>query len=462
LNNVTLATITVEARRYAIRELGRRAGVVPEFLEKWEIEIDDQETIVYPIPGNKKRFVFPNTTRSFYLGEFYTLRASWMSDVHSPLRDQIPDFIIPFCPKNAVNSECHLFMSNGSDEVRCSTDLLASTLYSLCRVEELAVGLHDSHDRFPAAESVAVKEDFVDRPIVDEYGFALAEALEYLLPTWTAKPRQLRVKVTHDIDLAGLPFSVRSSAGHVILRRKPLAVAQDFLSLVARAEPAYLRAVRDVVRLAASHDLKSATYWKASARTDYDSGYDLREPRISRLIKSLADSGIELGVHPGYYTYRAPAELGREVERLKSIFGKERLGGRQHYLRWHPDTWLDWENCGLVYDSSLGFAEVPGFRAGTAFPYRPWMILKNREARLLEIPLILMDGTLVDYMKVSPEEGYEIIARIISRCELVGGVFTFLWHNSTLLDPRYGDLYRRLLKKLERSVNYEWQNDFDA
>ena len=73
-----------------------------------------------------------------------------------------------------------------------------------------------------------------------------------------------------------------------------------------------------------------------------------------------------------------------------------------------------------------------------------------------------MDGTLGDYMKVLPEKGYEIADKIIFRCELVGGVFTFLWHNSALLDPRYGDLYQQLLKKLEHSANYEWEDDFDA
>ena len=458
---MTIARITAEARRYAVRELGRRAGVAPGFLALWRIEAGEQETVVYPTAGNGKRVVFPNTTRTFHNGDFSTARATWMSGVPSSLREQIPDFIIPFCPKDSAATGHPLFMLHG-DEARCSTDLLASILYSLCRVEELADKSRDSHDRFPAAESVAGKEGFLHRPIVDELGLAFAEALQQLLPSWAAQPRELRIKVTHDIDLTGMPFSLRSAVGHFLERRKPRAAAWDCLSVAARTEPAYLRAVREVVRLARLHGLRSATYWKASARTDYDSGYDPRDPRISRVIQSLGESGVELGVHPGYYTYRSPEELRKEVECLKKIFGQSKLGGRQHYLRWHPESWVDWEICGLSYDSSVGFAEVPGFRAGTAIPYRPWIIQRNRKANLLEIPLILMDGTLGVYMKVLPETAYEIAANIILRCELVGGVFTFLWHNSALLDPRYGDFYQQLLKKLEHSANYEWENDFDA
>ena len=40
---------------------------------------------------------------------------------------------------------------------------------------------------------------------MDEYGLALAEALRYLLPNWVPQGRQFRVKVTHDVDLTGLP-----------------------------------------------------------------------------------------------------------------------------------------------------------------------------------------------------------------------------------------------------------------
>jgi hypothetical protein len=297
---------------------------------------------------------------------------------------------------------------------------------------------------------------------VDELGFGLAEAMQHLLPAWVPQPRRLRIKVTHDIDLTGMPFNLRSAVGHSLEKRRPTALLWDCLSVMARTEPTDLRSVREVVRLARLHSLRSATYWKASARTEYDSGYDPEDVRIRRVIQSLRKSGVELGVHPGYYTYRSPEELGKEVERLRKILGNGKLGGRQHYLRWHPESWVDWEYCGLSYDSSVGFAEAPGFRAGTAIPYRPWIIEKNRKADLLEIPLILMDGTLGVYMKVLPETAYEIAGKIIHKCELVGGVFTLLWHNSALFDQRYGDFYQRLLGKIEYAANYEWENDVSA
>src|SRR5205807_6191871 len=103
-------------------------------------------------------------------------------------------------------------------------------------------------------------------------------------------------------------------------------------------------------------------------------------------IDWLQDQGVEMGVHPGYYTFLSPDQLLQEVQSVRTVLGKSPVGGRQHYLRWCPETWLHWERCGRAYDSTVGYADAIGFRAGTCIPYRPWLPALNREANLVEIP----------------------------------------------------------------------------
>src|SRR5262249_44264213 len=158
---------------------------------------------------------------------------------------------------------------------------------------------------------------------------------------------------------------------------------------------------------------------------------------------------IENGVQPGYETFRSPERLRREISALREVLGDRPLGGRQHYLRWCPDTWLHWETSGLSYDSSLGFADRVGFRAGTCVPYRPWLFVLNRAADLVEIPLHVMDGTLFVYMNLDPEESIRLIQDCLERCRLVGGVFATVWHNNNLLEAKYRTLYLRLLSMVE-------------
>ena len=48
-------------------------------------------------------------------------------------------------------------------------DVFGSAFWMLARVEELAKGALDNHGRFPASRSLAMREGFLDRPIIDEY-----------------------------------------------------------------------------------------------------------------------------------------------------------------------------------------------------------------------------------------------------------------------------------------------------
>jgi hypothetical protein len=202
-------------------------------------------------------------------------------------------------------------------------------------------------------------------------------------------------------------------------------------------------------------------YWKAPTAGPFDTGYDLRDRKIRRVIEWAKRRGVEMGVHPSYETFGSLEKLREEVSQCRSALNEPVIGGRQHYLRWSPQTWLDWERCDLAYDSSVGFAQEVGFRAGTCIPYLPWLFELDRPARLLEIPLLVMDGTLVMYMKLGVEESVAVIKEMRARCAAVGGVFTLLWHNCSLLPP-YQKFYPPIFDLLTGTANYEWRADWEA
>jgi hypothetical protein len=448
--------ISPEARIYALRELVRRAGVEPSFFAEWRIESGQGRTRLWIT--HDKLVDFPHASPEFWCdidrGEFRVEHAAWCYSVPADLARQIPYFVIPFADREV---RWALFRVLDERHAECSVDLLSSLWLTLSRFEETLAGERDAHDRFTAAQSLAFKGGFLDRPVVDEFGLAFEQVLKALLPGWRPNERKLQVKVSHDIDVVGIPVQWRTTLGHVLSRRNPQAALRDILSTVASVRPAYLQAVLDVVNLAAGHGLRSAVYWKTNEIGPLDSAYDLRHPKLSRTLTELMETGAEMGVHPGYKTFLNPEKLRTEVETLRNVLGEREFGGRQHFLRWSPATWYDWEQCGLGYDSSVGFADHIGFRAGTCFPYRPWLLDRNREADLLEIPLIVMDGTFTVYMKLAREKSLDIARACIDRCKTVGGVFTFLWHNHTLLDPDLRWLYEQLLDVVSGVRTYDWK-----
>jgi hypothetical protein len=474
--------ISCEAKHWAVRELARRAGVTPEQFEKWSIEFSPDSTVILVdrFAGKRIRIAAHDGLIVQKLPfELFTNSADWMVPPPEGLARLVPSFVVPFSP---VQSEPRpIFSRLNSNMVVSGFDLVTSSLFTLARAEEVAPGPRDGHGRFVAKASVAFRDGFLDRPIVDEYGLAFAQAIESLVPGWKPTRGPLAVKLSHDIDdldvmfsgrpehigfcpkqlvraaWMGTPLSFRSAIQETTKKHEPLSTIKSLAGSATRTRPNARELVRELCRLSTEFQLDSAFYWKASPLTPFDSGYDPCSKSTKLLIQQVADQGFENGVHPGYYTFQDVNELRREVACLREATGREVLGGRQHYLRWSPETWKHWEQCGLAYDSSLTFVDVCGFRAGTCVPYKPWLLDENREAGLLEIPLIIMEMTLTECMRETrPEVLLEIIESYMNKCRTVGGVFTFLYHNASLQDAMLKTLYERLLQKFAGCAKFDW------
>jgi hypothetical protein len=454
---------TPEARVYALGELARRAGVSPDFYRTWAVEVTPQCTRITFRSVPRKSIVFWHAAAEWWAqmsAPIPVAYAGWMFTAPKPVTAAIPSFVVPFAPPKFSGS---LFRTPEPNQVTCDLDLLASILLNLSRVEELLNPDRDEHGRFPASRSAAFHHGYCDRPVVDEYGFAFEQALSYLFPAWQPMERRLKLKLTHDIDVVGQPFDMRAALGHTLRRGAPLAGMRDTLAPFTGILPAYLQCTLALAKLAREYGLPSAMYWKAAAPTRFDSGYDIHDAKLAGVIRALRAEGVEHGVHPGYYTFHDPDLLEREVKTLQTALGETSTGGRQHYLRWSPSTWAHWDRCGLFYDSSVGYSELVGFRSGTCHPYHPWLFHMNREANLLEIPLVVMDVSLTEGMGLRGLQCIPPVFKCIERCKMVGGVFTLLWHNNSLLERWYGNIYPLILQRLAGGYGFELTaNDRDC
>jgi len=85
---------------------------------------------------------------------------------------------------------------------------------------------------------------------------------------------------------------------------------------------------------------------------------------------------------------------------------------------------------GFRYDTSLGFPDALGFRAGIAHPFRPWDFARDRPADLVEVPLAVMDATLAEerYAALSAAEAKPLVLALLDWAAENGGAFSILWH----------------------------------
>ena len=71
----------------------------------------------------------------------------------------------------------------------------------------------------------------------------------------------------------------------------------------------------------------------------------------------------------------------------------------------------------------------------------------NRKPLDIQIePLIVMDCTLFDYMKLDYDQAYDVAIDLKRKCQKMKGQFNILWHNSYLQDPQQKDFYQSLIQ----------------
>ncbi len=362
-----------------------------------------------------------------------------------------------------VGTETNLLVEQREDKtIHFNIDLAATIFFMLSRWEETIIPARDSHDRFPAAASVAYRQGFLDRPIVDEYAMILREWLHELVPGWKAPKSQFRVFLSHDMDHPILWRSfgqaMRTSAGDIIKRRKLNKAYQSLTGYIHTKLDwncdSHVIAWRKLMQLSEQHSLHSAFYFMASSGGHRDEGYDPRRIPYQTMIYETLERGHEVGFHPGYSTYNDFRRFSEEKSRLEETLNNQIRGGRQHYLRFRvPDTWRYWEAAGLKYDSTLGYADSAGFRCGTCHSFPIYDCIQDKQLNIFEIPLIVQDGTLKDteYMSLQVDDGKQLIIRLASRCKAVGGTFTLLWHSSSLHGPwlPWIQMYSEVLQHLE-------------
>lgn len=127
-----------------------------------------------------------------------------------------------------------------------------------------------------------------------------------------------------------------------------------------------------------------------------DPSYDIRRhPMLKDALRSLIEAGHSVGLHGSYCSAVDPDQLLREKAVLENAMCRPVTKSRQHWLNFRESaTPFILASAGIMEDSTLGFNDLPGFRAGVASRYQPYDHRNQRPFSFTEIPLVLMDSHL--------------------------------------------------------------------
>ncbi len=342
--------------------------------------------------------------------------------------------------------------------VICGIDIFASSFFMLTRWEEYVNKIRDKHNRFPAFASWAFKNNLLDRPIVNEYTEMLWNILKFLGCRQKRRERKFQLILTHDVDHAykykNVFSGLKEIVAHLIKRRSISQAILDILNkikfhLSLCNDPYdtynYLMDISEILGVKSYFFLHSSKH----ANQDVDNNKYLR-----KIVEKIINRGHLIGYHPSYNSYNNLEIFMKDKRKIEEIINCELKFGRQHYLRFEvPTTWQIWENAKMEWDSSLGYADKEGFRCGTCYPFSTFNILSRKPLKLIEKPLVVMDGSLVNYQKLRPSEARDRIKNLVQITKRYNGEFVILWHNSSFGSfwKQYDKVYEDALKEASRS-----------
>ncbi|MGM0478975.1 MAG: polysaccharide deacetylase family protein [Bacteroidota bacterium] len=332
-------------------------------------------------------------------------------------------------------------------QLTLSADLIASAFFMLTRWEETISEERDEHDRFPDSSALAVREQFHQRPVVNEY----IEFFRYIFSKWNGAPvsynRQYEPLITHDVDeiTRAAPFfkHVRILGADLIRRRS---ISEFFRSLKKGIEVAINPENDDswtferFMKTSENHHLTSHFYFIPGKKGEEDYRYSIDHKHTLKAIDFIQKSGHIVGIHPSYRVKNKASYFTEEKRRLENVCNHQIDEGRHHYLRVNlPHTLRFWEQNKMKFDSSIGYSKHIGFRAGMCYPYPFFDIFERRQLQLVEHPLILMDVALFNQTR-KVEDMKQKIKTLSDQVRQYEGEFVFLWHNNNIHHPNWREI----------------------
>jgi hypothetical protein len=173
--------------------------------------------------------------------------------------------------------------------------------------------------------------------------------------------------------------------------------------------------------------------------------YDLAENKEE--LRKLREQGCEVGLH-GIDAWRDLQAAQIESARICEMTGQSKIGVRMHWLYFEEESPRTLDRAGFSYDSTFGYNDALGFRAGTTQVFSP----PNAE-RLLELSLNIQDTAMFypSRMNLSELKAIDSCKKLLQITATMGGVVTVNWHTRSLSPERlWGDFYATLLDEMRR------------
>lgn len=332
--------------------------------------------------------------------------------------------------------------------IKFNYDILSTSFYLISCSEEKDINKRDSMNRFLAEYSL--RSEYINVPFFDVNSNILYEAMKEIDEDIKFKKKKFEILLTHDVD------SVNSRNIYVFLhnlkelilnKNKPFSMKLDDLvkDIVFNRHLQY----ENYIKIESARGTGSEFYFIEGVRHRLGKRYNLSQ--ISKEIKLLKNNPkYVIGLHTNFFSYDNGKAIKDEIKAIEGYVGNKVISSRNHYLRFEfPKSLKLLSEAGILCDCTLGYSDKNGFRASTSKSFLPYDIENNCMVDIYEVPMIVMDGVLMN-QNTSMEENWTEIKTLIDEVIKYGGTTSILWHDRVIFDKEYKALYEKILDYIKQ------------
>jgi len=314
-------------------------------------------------------------------------------------------------------------------------DIFAASFFLVTRYEEYLPSIRDKHNRFMAAESLAFKNDFLHKPLVNIWSVLLKQLLLKHFPELVFSSPAYSYISTFDLDnvycYKGKSWA-RNTGGAV----KSL-LKLDFKGITERMQVVSGK-LKDPfdhydfhLTLHEKYGFPIIYFLLFAKKTRFDGALSPASKAYQILIDKIKEYA-DTGLHPSYYSDKNSGLLQSEVHHLAKALKKSVTKSRQHFLILSfPTTYQNLVKAGIKQDYTMGYQSHLGFRAGICTPYFFFDLKTDTISDLKIFPFCIMDSIMFDYMKIGPDKAWQHIQSLVREVKQVNGTLITVWHDRT-------------------------------
>ncbi|MCF7858841.1 MAG: hypothetical protein K9N07_05880 [Candidatus Cloacimonetes bacterium] len=361
------------------------------------------------------------------------------------------------------------------NSIRTRKDIISSAFYFLsCWQEYTSTKEISPSSPYDFSKSIQAKFNFTDIAPVDLYCKLLENILEKKFQefvkrnTWP-EGKKFAVSLSHNIEFWN--FWTDKQFQESQRKNKKFNLKLFLRLLVNKIDKKYFFEPAKVIKKIINKEkkLRSSSTFFILTKADFPDerrNYFDNEASFRQIKELLKGSSVNLfgSKEAGFQYHYLPAELDKLSEFSANGF-------RVRYLNLnYQSLFHTLENGKVKYDSSIGFDEHTGYRAGISYPFNPYNIKEDRQFNILEIPIVALDSSLMKQNENKYYKAKKKIARLIKSAKHHKSHISVSWHTHHFdpVDfPHWNKLYWKLLNfakknsawlcSLDKMYNY-WQN----